>query len=100
MRPAVWAMDYAKAKQLFEALERERVQYLVFGAVALNFHGLPRFTEDLDLFICAGTGQCRAAEARAPLGFRRPSHRRDHRGRSPRRVSGDPVFSSRADVPC
>ena len=44
-------MDYAKAKQLFEALERERVQYLVFGAVALNFHGLPRFTEDLDLFI-------------------------------------------------
>ena len=28
MRPAVWAMDYGKAKQLFEALERERVQYL------------------------------------------------------------------------
>lgn len=44
-------MDYAKAKQLFEALERERVRYVVFGAVALNFHGLPRSTEDLDLFI-------------------------------------------------
>jgi hypothetical protein len=24
---------------------------VVFGAAALNFHGLPRFTEDLDVFI-------------------------------------------------
>lgn len=44
-------MDYAKSKELLGELEREGVQYIVFGAVALNFHGLARFTEDLDLFI-------------------------------------------------
>jgi hypothetical protein len=27
------------------------VRYVVFGAAALNLHGLARFTEDLDLFI-------------------------------------------------
>lgn len=44
-------MDYDQIKALLEALEREGVRYVVFGAVALNFHGLARFTEDLDLFI-------------------------------------------------
>ncbi len=44
-------MDYGKAKQVLAAFEREGVRYVVFGAVALNFHGLARFTEDLDLFI-------------------------------------------------
>jgi len=34
-----------------EALEREGVSYAVFGAVAVNIHGLPRFTEDLDIFV-------------------------------------------------
>lgn len=33
------------------ALEREGVDYVVFGAVALALHGLARATEDLDLFI-------------------------------------------------
>jgi hypothetical protein len=33
------------------ALEREGVKYAVFGAVAVNIHGLPRFTEDLDIFV-------------------------------------------------
>jgi hypothetical protein len=36
---------------VLEALERERVRYVLFGAVALNIHGLPRFTEDLDIFV-------------------------------------------------
>lgn len=36
---------------ILAALERERVRYVVFGAVALAIHGLPRATEDLDLFI-------------------------------------------------
>jgi len=44
-------LDYEKAKQILAAFEREGVRYVVFGAVALNFHGLARFTEDLDLFI-------------------------------------------------
>jgi hypothetical protein len=44
-------MDVDLIRQVFAALERERVQYVVFGAVALALHGLPRATEDLDLFI-------------------------------------------------
>jgi len=36
--------------RVLEALERERVLYAVFGAVTINVHGLPRFTEDLDSF--------------------------------------------------
>jgi hypothetical protein len=46
-----FAVDFAIAKQVLAALERERVDYAVFGAAALNLHGLARFTEDLDLFI-------------------------------------------------
>ena len=44
-------MDYDVIKRVLAALEREGVRYVVFGAAALNFHGLARFTEDLDLFI-------------------------------------------------
>jgi hypothetical protein len=35
-------MDYELTKQILAALEREGVQYVVFGAVALALHGLPR----------------------------------------------------------
>jgi hypothetical protein len=44
-------MDFEIVKRLLAALEREGVRYAIFGAVALNLHGLARFTEDLDLFI-------------------------------------------------
>jgi hypothetical protein len=44
-------MDYDLTKSVLAALEREGVQYVVFGAVALALHGLPRATEDLDIFI-------------------------------------------------
>jgi hypothetical protein len=37
--------------RLLAALERERVDYAIFGAVAMGLHGLARFTEDLDIFI-------------------------------------------------
>lgn len=37
--------------RVLEALEREGVRYAVFGAVAVNIHGLPRSTEDLDIFV-------------------------------------------------
>jgi hypothetical protein len=46
-------VDFARLRDLFAALEREGVEYAVFGAVALNLHGFARFTEDLDLFIAA-----------------------------------------------
>jgi Nucleotidyl transferase AbiEii toxin, Type IV TA system len=44
-------VDFDAAKQVLRAFEREGVRYVVFGAAALNLHGLARFTEDLDVFI-------------------------------------------------
>ena len=44
-------MNVDLVQQVLAALERERVRYVIFGAVALALHGLPRATEDLDLFI-------------------------------------------------
>ena len=44
-------VDYESTRQILAALEREGVRYAIFGAAALNLHGLARFTEDLDIFI-------------------------------------------------
>ncbi len=44
-------MDFESIKRLLASLENEGVRYAIFGAVALNLHGLPRFTEDLDIFV-------------------------------------------------
>ncbi len=44
-------MDYDTTHQVLAALEREGVRYKIFGAVALNLHGLARATEDLDVFV-------------------------------------------------
>lgn len=38
---------------VLRALEREGVQYAIFGGVAMAIHGLDRGTEDLDLFLAA-----------------------------------------------
>ncbi|TMQ03888.1 MAG: nucleotidyltransferase family protein [Deltaproteobacteria bacterium] len=48
-------MDYDLTKRVLAALEREGVKYVVFGAVALALHGLPRATDDLDIFIAPET---------------------------------------------
>lgn len=44
-------MDFAALKHVLAAFEREQLEYAIFGAAALNLHGLARFTEDLDVFI-------------------------------------------------
>ena len=44
-------MDFQAVKRVLAALEREDVRYVVFGAVAINLLGLPRATEDLDIFV-------------------------------------------------
>ena len=41
-------MDYEK---IFKTLHSHGVEYLVVGGVALNLHGIPRMTADLDLFV-------------------------------------------------
>jgi hypothetical protein len=44
-------MDFEVLKRVLAALEARGVRYAIFGAVALNLHGLARSTEDLDLFL-------------------------------------------------
>jgi nucleotidyltransferase AbiEii toxin of type IV toxin-antitoxin system len=44
-------VDYESTKRVLAAFEREGVRYVIFGAAALNLHGLARFTEDLDIFV-------------------------------------------------
>lgn len=44
-------MEFDSARQVLAALEREGVAYAVFGAVAVNIHGLARATQDLDIFV-------------------------------------------------
>jgi hypothetical protein len=45
------AVDFAAVKSVLRAFEQEGVRYAIFGAAALNLHGLARFTEDLDVFL-------------------------------------------------
>jgi hypothetical protein len=40
-----------KLLTLIAAMNREGVEYVVFGAIAMAVHGLPRATEDADFFI-------------------------------------------------
>jgi acylphosphatase len=44
-------MDYEVLERLLAALESRGVKYAIFGAVALNLHGIVRNTEDLDIFV-------------------------------------------------
>lgn len=44
-------MDSDAFARVLAAFEARGVRYTIFGAVALNLHGLARFTEDLDIFI-------------------------------------------------
>ncbi len=44
-------MDFGKVLGLIKAMNEEGVEYITFGAVALNFHGVVRATTDADFFI-------------------------------------------------
>ena len=44
-------MELDETQRVLVAMERHRVRYAVFGAVALNIHGFVRATEDLDIFV-------------------------------------------------
>ncbi|MBI4646434.1 MAG: hypothetical protein HY738_07530 [Bacteroidia bacterium] len=37
--------------EVFEALYRERIKYLLVGGLAVNLHGVPRVTYDIDIII-------------------------------------------------
>lgn len=38
-------------EHIFQALNNQKVKYLVVGGVAVYLHGIPRFTKDLDLLV-------------------------------------------------
>ena len=41
-------LDY---QTIFSELNQEKIDYLVVGGLAVNFHGIPRMTYDIDLMI-------------------------------------------------
>jgi hypothetical protein len=48
MTPKNIDLDY---KGIFKELNRLKIDYLVVGGLAVNFHGVPRMTYDIDLMI-------------------------------------------------
>ncbi|MBR9982184.1 MAG: hypothetical protein KFF50_14235 [Desulfatitalea sp.] len=38
-------------KELLELFNAHKVNYLIVGSYALAFHGAPRYTGDIDLFV-------------------------------------------------
>lgn len=45
------ATAFDRLVDLLRALGEEHVRYVLFGGQAVNLHGIPRFTEDIDLFV-------------------------------------------------
>jgi hypothetical protein len=41
-------LDYVS---IFEELNKKKIQYLLVGGLAVNFHGVPRMTYDIDLLL-------------------------------------------------
>ena len=57
-------------KELLKLLNSHKVDYLVVGGYALAFHGVPRFTGDIDLFVKPDAANAkRILEALAKFGF-------------------------------
>ena len=57
-------------KELLELLNSHKVDYLVVGSYALAFHGAPRFTGDIDLFVKPDAANAkRILEALGEFGF-------------------------------
>ena len=44
-------MKWEAVMRVLAALEEAQVDYVVIGGVAVNFHGIVRATEDLDVFV-------------------------------------------------
>ena len=44
-------MNLKEVLRILASFEREKLDYAVIGGVAVNLHGIPRTTEDLDFFV-------------------------------------------------
>ncbi len=65
-------MDFERARAVLTSLERERVEYVLFGGVALNLQGLARATEDLDVFVAPTVENIRRLRAALQSVFEDP----------------------------
>jgi hypothetical protein len=54
---------YEDFKDLLSAFHAHSVKYLIVGGYAVSFHGQPRATKDMDLFIKADAANAKAAYA-------------------------------------
>jgi hypothetical protein len=57
-------------KELLELFNRHKVEYTIVGAYALAYHGVPRFTCDIDIFVHPSPGNAKnILSALADFGF-------------------------------
>ena len=58
-------------EEVFRELNKKKVKYVVAGGIAVNLHGVPRVTEDLDLIIyLAKENVDKFAKAMETLGYK------------------------------
>lgn len=58
-------------RELFDALESRKVNYAVIGGVAVNLHGIPRMTYDVDIVVATDESSLRSCrETLEGLGLR------------------------------
>ena len=64
----------ADFRDLLALLNEHKVEYLIVGGYALAFHGAPRFTGDIDVFVRPDPKNAqRVLDALAAFGFRFPN---------------------------
>jgi hypothetical protein len=57
-------------KELFELFNGHKVEYIIVGAYALAYHGVPRFTGDIDVYIHPSSANAqRILSALSEFGF-------------------------------
>ncbi len=58
-------------EKVFKMLHDKKVDYLIAGGMAVNLHGVPRFTKDLDILVDSSESNLkRLGEALKKLGYR------------------------------
>jgi hypothetical protein len=60
-------------KEFIQSINSEKVEYLLVGGYAVGFHGAPRFTADMDIWVDASAeNSAKLGRALTKFGFRDP----------------------------
>jgi hypothetical protein len=60
-------------KEFIQCINSEKVEYLLVGGYAVGFHGAPRFTADMDIWVrCDAANAAKLGQALKTFGFRDP----------------------------